>query len=377
MRGKRILVLGVLLTMGLLLPAAPALANGEPPPPTGDGIVIWNENHTVEEGESVEGDLLVFNGDLTIEDGARVEGSVVVWNGNATVEGTIEGQLVVSNGDIYLGEDAIVEGDVVCTWNCEFEQEDGARIKGSIIEGTPLPAFHFEDWRAIPLAVPSPRPPRALGANVVVSWVFKAIRNIVAVIVVAAVAGLVALIWPQHMAQVGHTVAEAPLQSLGMGLLTTIAAVTLIFVLAITICLAPVSIAAAFALIAAGLFGWVCIGTLVGERLLQALKAKTIEPLWAALAGTVAVTLIAAGLDLVPCIGFLFAGLLILAVGCVGLGAVVLTRFGTSAYVPSTGGSKDEEPPAPQEPPVAPVEEPEPPKKPRRKKQQTKTAEGE
>ena len=58
MRGKRILVLGVLLTMGLLLPAAPALANGEPPPPTGDGLVIWNENHTVEEGESVEGDLL-------------------------------------------------------------------------------------------------------------------------------------------------------------------------------------------------------------------------------------------------------------------------------------------------------------------------------
>ena len=49
---------------------------------------------------------------------------------------------------------------------------------------------------------------------------------------------------------------------------------------------------------------------------------------------------------------------------------LMLTRFGTSAYVPSTSGAKDEETPTPQEPP-------EPPKKPRRKRQQAKTTEGE
>jgi len=105
---KRILAwLILLLVGGLLLPAVPALASNTPPD---DGVIVWNEDYTLEEGEELDSDLIVFNGDVTLEVDSRVRGSVVVWGGDADVEGTIERELVVSDGNITLGDDAWVEG---------------------------------------------------------------------------------------------------------------------------------------------------------------------------------------------------------------------------------------------------------------------------
>jgi hypothetical protein len=67
-----------------------------------------------------------------------------------------------------------------------------------------------------------------------------------------------------------------------------------------------------------------------------------------------------------------FGWLMIFALGCVGLGAVVLTRFGTMAYAPSTARpsppkpSSGQGPSRPTSPPPAPasVEVPEPPEPP-------------
>ncbi|NIV31368.1 MAG: hypothetical protein GWN58_18290, partial [Anaerolineae bacterium] len=68
-------------------------------------------------------------------------------------------------------------------------------------------------------------------------WTLRAIRRVIAVLVVAAVAGLVALIWPHQTAQVGRTVIGAPWPSFGIGLLTVVAATALVIALALTICL--------------------------------------------------------------------------------------------------------------------------------------------
>jgi len=338
----------VLLAGGLLLPTTAALADGGPP--GDDGVVIWNEDYTLEEGEWLEGDLVVFNGNATLEAGSRVEGSVVVWSGDAEVDGTIEGDLVVSGGDIHLDDGAVVEGDVVCTWNCDVEQEEGARVDGSVVEGVPLREFRFERWRDFPIALPSPPVSWASGTGRALAWMLRVVRSVVGILVVAAVAGLVALIWPNQTTRLGRTVVEAPGPSFGIGLLTAVAAIPLIILLAITICLAPVSALAALALGAAGLFGWIGIGALVGERLLRALKAREIAPLWAAGLGTLLITLVSAGLSVAFCLAPL-GWLLVFVLGCLGLGAVVLTRFGTTDYVPY--GSTPPLPPSAS----APVEE--------------------
>ena len=322
----------VLLAGVLLLPTTTALADGGPP--GDDGVVVWNEDYTLEEGEWLDGDLVVFNGDVTLEADSRVEGSVVVWNGSAAVEGTIEDDLVVSGGEIYLGDDAWVQGDVVCTWNCDIEQEEGARVDGMIVEGAPMPPLRFEDWRNLTIPVPSPSVSWVSGPERVLALVLRAVRDVVGILVIAAVAGLVALIWPDQTTRLGRTVVEAPWPSFGIGLLTTIAAIALIVALAITVCLAPISALAALALGAAGLFGWIGIGALVGERLLRALNAREIAPLWAAGLGTLLITLVSAGLSIALCLSP-FGWLIVFVLGCLGLGAVALTRFGTMDYVPS------------------------------------------
>ncbi len=312
----------------LLLPTVPVLAQGGQP--GDDGVVIWNEDYTLDEGQQLEGDLVVFNGDATLKANSLVEGSVVVWNGNAEVAGTIEKDLVVSNGRIHLDSSAWVQGDVVCTWDCDLEREDGARLDGKSIEGLPMGGV-----RRLVFIWP-PEPPSVLsfwtsGPGWMLNKAFEVFRVLIAILVIAAIAGLVALIMPQQMARVGQTVFEAPWVTLGVGLLTMLAAIALMVLLVLTICLPPL---VAFALAAAGVFGWICVGALIGERLLMALKVREVTPLWAAVLGTLFITLISAGLSVALCLAPL-GWLLTFATGCLGLGAVVLTRFGTRPYMRS------------------------------------------
>jgi hypothetical protein len=336
-RGVRIRVLislTVALLVGLLLPAVPAVAASEPPD---DGVVIWNEDYVLAEDEVLDGDLVVFNGDVTLESGSRVNGNVVIWNGNADASGRVGGNLVISNGEIQLGEDAHVEGDVVCSWNCVIQREEGARVDGDIIEGPTLQGLPFADWgeEGLRIRVPSrdAKPFWLSGPEQLLKWVFRVVRGLVTILVIAAIGGVVALIWPNATAQVGRTAFESPGASLGVGFLTIVAAIALVLALAITICLSPAAALVALCVGAAGLFGWVAIGGRVGQRMLGALGAAEIPPILAAGLGTLVITLITVGLSAGLCLAPL-GWLLLFTIGCFGLGSVVLTRFGTTAYVP-------------------------------------------
>jgi hypothetical protein len=354
---KRMLVLLTLVILGgYLVPAMPVAAASNPPD---DGIVIWNEDYTLAADEELDGDLVVFNGDASLESGSRIRGNAIVWNGSANVDGAIEGNLVTTNGDIRLGEDALVEGDVVCSWNCDIEQEEGARVNGDIVEGPSLRGIPFAQWSRPGLRIQVPPPDQQpfwiSGAEQLLRWILRIVRSIVTVLVIAAIGGVVALIWPEATARVGLTAFQSPGASLGMGFLTLVAGITLITVLAITICLSPAAALIALALSAAALFGWVAIGARVGRRLLETLNAGDVAPLWVASLGTLIITLITMGLSAAFCLAPL-GWLLMLVIGCFGLGAVALTRFGTTPYVPSRGRKIPEPPP----PPSATGEIPEP-----------------
>ncbi len=346
----------LLLAVGVLLPVTPVLA-GNGSPPGDEGIVVWNEDYTLEEDNRLDGNLIVFNGDATLEVGSDVAGSVIIWNGSVEVEGSVDGDVVVSGGDIYLGDDAYVSGNVVCSWECELEQEEGAQIEGVYTEGDPLEGLRIDPGNGIPIPyIPSPADVWVSGPGRVLSWGLQFIRNVAAILVVAAVAGLVALIWPDPMAQIARTLVRAPAPSLGMGVLTSIAGVMLIVVLAITICLSPIAALAALALGAAGLLGWIGIGAVVGERLMQALNSREITPLWSVGLGTLVISVVVGGLNSVSCLAPL-GWLLVAIVGCLGLGAVVLTRFGTTTFVPPTNTTHPANAARPSSTPVEPEEE--------------------
>jgi hypothetical protein len=331
MTKRRSIWITVLLALALLLPVTPVLADDGPP--DDDGITIWNEDYTVEAGDTVKDDLTVFNGDLTVEAGGTIEGAVVVLNGNATIEGKIEGDLTVVRGNIYLGENAWVEGDVVCSWNCDLDQEAGAQVEGSIIEGA-LP-----DWQRFPVSTPHPMDIRFQEVSALFDPLMAFVRNVLSAFVVAAIAVLVALLLPPQTARVGQAMIKAIWPSLGYGVLTAFAAGTTIVLLTLTICLAPIAIVAGIVLLAAVLYGWICFGAVVGTRLLKAFKAQDVPPVLAAGLGTLIVSLVVAlidtGANLVCCLAPL-VWTAVFVLGCAGLGAVVLTRFGTQSYPPTS-----------------------------------------
>ena len=167
-------------------------------------------------------------------------------------------------------------------------------------------------------------------------------------LVLAALALLVVLFLPGQTARVADAIQRAPAPSGGMGLLTAIAAPVLLVMLAITICLSPFSLLGGLALAAGLLFGWVALGQLAGNRLAAALNWHSASPAGAAALGTFVLTLTAGALSIaIPCVG----GLIPLLVSAVGLGGVVLTRFGWRPYLPGLPPvAAPPPPPAPEEP---------------------------
>jgi hypothetical protein len=190
------------------------------------------------------------------------------------------------------------------------------------------------------------------------SWgrdaVFNAFSNLMEVVfttlALMALGVVLMLLLPKQVAQVGQTVSEAPLPSIGVGLLTLLVLLILLPLLVIICIGIPVAILVLLAAAAAAIFGWIAVGIVVGQRVLEALRVGEYQPLLEVIIGVPVVRLLSA----VPCLGWLLG----LIVTCVGLGAVALTRFGTVAYEPSSKPPDDvpAPPPAP-ELPSAPEEE--------------------
>jgi hypothetical protein len=79
--------------------------------------------------------------------------------------------------------------------------------------------------------------------------------------------------------------------------------------------------------------GWVALAELVGQKLLAALKAQRVTPLAAVVVGLLATVWLPALLWLIePCC---LAWPVVILLTSLGLGAVILTRFGTRHCLPT------------------------------------------
>lgn len=323
--------------------------------------VVFGENYTLQEGETLSGDLIVFGGNVTMEKGAHVEGNVVVMGGNLTAEGVVEGDLLIVGGSVKLAETSLVEGNVTAMGGW-VDKRPGAEVRGEITtqnQRSDIGVSFGNEW-----TMP--------GAMVVFSPVWDALWMLFSTFVMAALAILVVMVLPAHTERVARTAFSQPIVSGGMGLLTLVATPFVLLMMVITLLLIIATPLAVAALLATMVFGWVALGLEVGKRLAATLKSDW-HPALAAGLGTFAITFVAMGVDkLVPCIGFALG----LLVASVGLGAVVLTRFGTRLYAPeaaplaaagivesslppTTGTLPPPEPPSPDEtlfPPQPPAE---------------------
>jgi cytoskeletal protein CcmA (bactofilin family) len=326
-------VLLIVMLAALALPT-PAFARG-----LFDDRVIFGGNFTLESGETLDGTLVVFGGNVALEAESLVTEDVVVMGGNLEVAGTVEGNVVGLGGLISLSETAVVEGDVTAIGS-QLDQAAGARIDGSVISdlGSQL-TF------PVPGRVYVPR--FDVGFSPVFSFAAFALK----VLLWAALAVLVVLFLPEQTQRISRVAVQQPVISGGMGLLTAVVLPVLLLALAITILMIPVSLVVAAVAVLAWMYGLIALGLEVGSRLAQLFKQEW-APAVSAGVGTFALILVLDGLrEVAPCAGWVFPALAVI----VGLGAILLTRFGTQDYPHYMMVPKPPVPPEPPAPPAPPA----------------------
>jgi hypothetical protein len=334
----------ILLSIVMLLLLAPT--GSVQAAPIREDEVIVGDDLTLREGEHIDGDLLMIGGNLTMREGSRVEGNATLIGGNAEVDGTIEGDLVVLGGNVSLGNQARVEGDVVALGG-RVRRSAGAQF-GSVVQGPATRNLRF--WRNLRLFAF----PRFIGFRPA-STLWATVSALLGAVILALIAMAVYSFWPTQTAEVGRTIVNAPLPSLGIGcLIYPLAAVFSLFIL-ITICLAVFVPVVVLLVVAASLFGWIALGVLLGRWLVRVTAWRSATPLAVAGLGGFALTLVAALLGQIPCLGTM----LVIGAASIGLGAVALSRFGTTRHgIPPAelpepvGPSVPTTPPAESAPPV-------------------------
>lgn len=316
---KKLLIV-CLLILAILVPTTPVFADG----PEGDKVII-GENFTLASGETVNGSLIVVGGNATLEEGSRVRGDLVVTGGNAAVAGRVDGDMVVFGGRAHLQSTAIVEGQLVAIGG-SLQRDEGAVVRGGEVKGF-AGRYFFPNFRFF-------RPYRwqtwSFEEQPVANWFFgrvmDAVQAVFLTLVIMALGVLVVTLLPRHTDQVARVVFGSPLPSLGAGFAVLVITAILAALLILTCCFSPFGLLLLLALAIAVLFGWIAVGLVVGQRLLEALNTRQpMSKVVAVLVGLLLITL----LTYMPCcLGFLFS----VGVASLGLGAVILTRFGTQEY---------------------------------------------
>ncbi len=314
-----------LILMSLLWP--PSSVQALPRQPADDRIII-GESFTLKSGETLDGDLVVIGGEATIEPGAQVQGDVVLIGSTLKLDGEVNGEAVIIGGSTTLGESASLAGDLVMI-GASLQRAQAARIGGTIISSLPLPSLQLPG-RFAPTA---PHAPRFKFESPWWAWgglLFRAL-------VLAALAMLLSLFLQPQLDRTAQAITAQPFIAGSIGLLTLILAPLAVVILVVTILLIPVALAVVMLLVLAWLFGLIALGGEVGGRFAGALH-QTWAPTLSAGLGTFLLVLVLGALNHVPCVGWM-AGVL---AGLIGLGAAVMTLFGTRALrlpLPQTDGT--------------------------------------
>ena len=372
-----------------------------------DGKTFFNEDVTIKQGEVVNEDLGVFNGNLALEDGSVVNGEVFVINGNVNAAGRVNGNLAVIKGDLVVAQTGWVSGDLfgmggtreiaghvdgnlsglfgktvlrstavvggdVLGGPGDLVLDPGVEIGGQVekIPGLSLP--FLEPETELPDLTPPALPelpggqPDTLGERIG-SFVGRMLSAIALCLVLLVAGVLIVLVWPRPTQRVAICIADLPMRSLGFGLLTFLIAAALemlaVILLAVigvvsaalmaTVVLIPVGLllivlgllllaVVPLALAGGMILGWVALAELVGQKVLTALKAQKTTPLAAVVVGLLATVWLPAVLWLIgPCC---LAWPVVILLTSLGLGAVILTRFGTRHCLPTKPSAPAAEP---------------------------------
>jgi hypothetical protein len=316
--------------------------------PVMDDKVVFGESFTLESGETLEGSLIILGGVVVLEENSLVDGDVIVFGGNLTVEGEVDQNLVAIGGVVTLEETAVVYGDLVAPASV-FRRLEGAQVYGQIITDTGSLDIQIPDIPDIPEAPDVPDVPEIPDIPDVpdvpstpytvfdqISYALSPITNmlwgIVRAFAFSTVAIIVVLFIPDHMKRASKTVVNFPVLSGGLGLLSVIVAVPVMVIFTIMIFLIPATILLSIILSLGLFFGWIAVCLEIGRRISEIISREWSAPVQAGV-GTFAMAIVIGSIGLV--LWDFISFLLVVGICSIGLGAVLLTRFGMREYIPA------------------------------------------
>lgn len=337
---KKILRIPLLILLTLVILSLTACSSV---PNLGPGLVL-GQSYRLGNGETLNESLTVIGGNAVLDTGSTVNGDVAVIGGNVTIDGAVNGELAVMGGYVYLSDHAVIKGSVT-TIGGSVQRSSKAVVEGQNTQSgrTPITTINTP------------------GVNVSFDPITAPLTATFEALALAALAIIINLFASRPMERTGQAAESQVLASGGVGCLT----ILVLVIMTITIILIPISVLGFLAAAVAALFGWTALGLLLGRRLSSWLKQSWSEPINAGV-GTLILSLVASLINFIPCIGWIGS----VVVSMIGLGAVVLTRFGTQVY-PTPGGAAvltprpmPYAPPAPVPPPAPTISELRPPEPP-------------
>lgn len=270
----------------------------------------------VAEGEhtflhNLEGDLIMLGGSATLPAGTMLDGSAHIFSGSLNVNGHITGDVSFLNGELILGPTARIVGNLNLGGG-SYLPSPAAVIAGRINTGTGIPLPNLPERK-----VPS-------------LWILLLRTLVSGSFLGSAAIGLVHYA-PGAIKRVEEAAIHYSPVSAAMGLLVAVVGISLLITMAYTILLIPVTLMGMAVLAVGMLYGWISLGISLGRLVFRILKCP-VGPSAMAFFGTLAFMFGLELLSSIPVIG----GLLGIAIACIGLGAIALTRFGLRRFVPAT-----------------------------------------
>jgi hypothetical protein len=259
------------LTGGPTADTAPVVAPPEvTPPPTPDDDRNDRRARRGPFGRrgNSSGDRVRFGGTITVDEGETVEGDVVVIGGMARVNGRVTGEVVVVGGSAQLGPTADVNGDVVVVGG-RLDRNPSARIGGEVEEvGVgPInidPRFGWPSWGW----------PNWMAGNPFGGF-FSLISTVVRVGILCLLTAIVLLVGGNYVERIRTLAAAEPLKAGAVGFLSQVlmvpALVILAVVLVITIIGIPFLLLLPFAVLALAvlaLVGFTAVARELGQLVL-------------------------------------------------------------------------------------------------------------
>jgi hypothetical protein len=264
--------------------------NTGPMGPSFGGDVVISNN------EVECGDLTTFGGTVVIS--GEVRGAIAAFNSMVDVAGVVDGDINLYGGSIVVQDGSQIHGDVHL-YGGKWVEGHHVQLNGTVKDETKQ-----------------------------VDWLFPNVEHFSfsfwSLLIWVALGMLLTSLFPEHVMLVRTTAVSKMRRSSMIGLLSVVLAPPVLIVLIALVVSIPLAIIVGLGLIAAWGMGTVAVGWQIGDYILQRIAPHRNTRMGQIATGLAVLVLVGS----LPYIGWLIS----IGVGMLGLGAVLLSRFGTRLF---------------------------------------------